>query len=76
MGWLAKLSLRSFKVKKSLLFCDLFCAAVDIAFLGDRFCLRVNDVGGVGDRFLVGGCDAVPQKLVVLRLRLVKLVKV
>ena len=56
------------------MFCDLFCTAVDVEFLGDRFCLRVNDDGGVGACFLVGGCDAIPQKLVMLHL--VKLVKV
>ena len=35
VGWLAKLSLWSF----SLLFCDLFCAVVDVELLGDGFCL-------------------------------------
>ena len=63
-----------FQGNKSLLFCDLFCKAVDVELLGDRFCLWVNDVGGVGAGFLVGGSDAVPQEFVVLRL--VKLIKV
>ena len=30
---------------KSLLFCDLFCAVVDVELLGNRFCLWVNYVG-------------------------------
>ena len=46
---------------------------VNVELLGNRFCLQVNDVGGVGASFLVGGCDTVPQEFVVLRL--VKLVK-
>mgnify|MGYP006964530723 FL=1 len=63
-----------FEGNKSLLFCDLFCATVDVELLGDGFCLWVIDVGGIGASFHVGGCDAVPQEFVVLRL--VKLVKV
>ena len=63
-----------FKGDKSLLFCDLFCAVVDVELLGDGFCFLVNDVGGVGAGFLVGGCNAAPQEFVVLRF--VKLVKV
>ena len=61
VGWLAKLSLWSFRVIKAC--CFAICSArlsMLSSWAMDFACKSGNDVGGVFVSFLVGGCDAVP----------------